>query len=482
MNTVSDLILKKGPFSPVWIAGTTVDKLGKKMVLATDISTVAKRIMEEERVNLVLRLSGMLLKGLVIVYSKKMQYMLTDCEEIINKIKLSFKPGQIDLQDGGKKNREEALTISASDLTNIIMNQGLEIAKWINTENPEEYFVVAQPQIDFATPEVTPVNTDVSSESSIQSTASSQISAPHEDFGANFSPQTSTILKWKQNEIRPQWEPLPDDDDVNIPMPNMSEDDSPPPQHESEGEAPEEAKKGRLVLDKRTELGEKRRQAPRNRRPPASKPQNQNLLGSNSILNALFEESREISIERNRTKEAMSEPNSDDSIGIPMDDDVEINRAEEPPVNLPSTSDDAEELSRRASAQDSTLGSVRRTSFGSDISPLMLPERKQTELESPFPNLKFAIEQTPRRTAEDSITSDTIKTMNKLRTSLTGPDEVRKDSITFSQAFTGSSRHLAAMSFYQLLVLKSTGTIDLIQNEPFAEINITPVSERFWST
>lgn len=91
MSSISELILNSGPFSPVWIAGTMKDKIGKKVVLSTDIADIAEKIMSEDRINLVLRLSGMLLKGLVVVYSKKTMYMLSDCEDIITKIMQSFK-------------------------------------------------------------------------------------------------------------------------------------------------------------------------------------------------------------------------------------------------------------------------------------------------------------------------------------------------------------------------------------------------------
>ena len=135
MSNVSDLLLKKGTLSSIWIAGTMKDKLGKKVILQTDITSIVNQIMEDVRVNLVLRLSGMLLKGLVVVYSKKTQYMLVDCEEIISKIMQSFKPGAVNLPQL-KKVSSDALTIALdkemSDVETIDLNE------WIKAQNPEQ--------------------------------------------------------------------------------------------------------------------------------------------------------------------------------------------------------------------------------------------------------------------------------------------------------------------------------------------------------
>ena len=497
MQSFSDLILKKGPLSPIWIAGTTTDKLGKKMVLATDITTLAKRIMEEERVNLVLRLSGMLLKGLVIVYSKKMQYMLTDCEEIINKIKLSFKPGQIDLQDSGKKNKDDAVTI-VTDISEILKDQDIEISKWINTENPEEYFVVAHPQINFITPEVTPIVTDVSSDSGTQSSSSSQISINVDDFGPAFIPknlnQNENISKWKENEFQAQWEPLPDDDDNDIILPSNSDEDN--QNNESEPSEPLEnleiEKKGKIIFDNKTEISENRKNNQRIRRTVnINNNKNINSLTSNSLFDALFDESRKLSLEKSRNKDKdlnieSTNDYNDDFEGFAIDSEVEVDRANDKPmIEIPSISEDDELLFKKEGigSSDVQFEIGKRPSESGEISPMLISSKKNIELESPFPNLKFAIEQTPRRTAEDSISSDTIKTLNKLKISMSNSEMIQnKSSITFNEAFLGSNRHMAALSFYQILVLKSTGTINVKQENPFQEIEIFPISDRFWKS
>ena len=122
-----------------------------------------------------------------------------------------------------------------------------------------------------------------------------------------------------------------------------------------------------------------------------------------------------------------------------------------------------------------------------DIEPSdMTPLRKQptlTEITSPYPQYKFVVEQTPKRRIEDSITTQTIGTLKKFQDALKSEKEEHGDSvnsISFSRTCSGCNRRQAAKAFYQLLVLKSAGTLDVQQDEPFGEITITPTST-FWN-
>lgn len=73
-------------------------------------------------VPLSLRLSGHLLLGVIRIYSKKVQYLATDCNEALVKIKLAFRPGevQIDL-------RPEAAVAPYSAITLHLPTEELEI-------------------------------------------------------------------------------------------------------------------------------------------------------------------------------------------------------------------------------------------------------------------------------------------------------------------------------------------------------------------
>jgi len=87
---------------------------------------------------------------------------------------------------------------------------------------------------------------------------------------------------------------------------------------------------------------------------------------------------------------------------------------------------------------------------------------------------KLAVEPTPMPKLEDSIDSNTKRTLLKLQSLI--PND--GDKTTFQDAYTGSSRHQSALAFYQMLVLKSSRAVDIKQKEPFAPIEIV-ADERF---
>lgn len=457
MATISDLIRKKGPLSCVWIAGTATDKLGKKMILAADISNLAQRIMEEDRVNLVLRLSGMLLKGLVIVYTKKMQYVLTDCEDVISRIKLSFQPNIIDLEG---KNTDEIVPI-INDISSLIEEPALSLQKWAELRPTEQGFVVSK-HIDFKTAEITPVTTDLSSDSQMSTTSQTfDDDLGHPTLGM-LSPELS---RWTKPVLRANWDTDEDlsnnDSGVSdtIPIPAHYTTDS---ESGNEGDQTEEGQqkrlqKKRMIVDERIKNSSQQIHPERPRRQAAEV---EEIQITNIELDDLFERSRELgqqkikemeedlNVETNRTAYEHSES---DTSAAPMfqgvdtssDYDVEVNRA----------------------AQQKVLGLDSGSS--TNVSSLVSPT-KRVELESPYPNLKFVVEQTPKRTVENSISPDTIKALNKIKGAIGD-----KSSLPFDTIFAGSSRRSAASAFYQLLVLKSTNCVDVKQSEPYGRIDVS---------
>ncbi|KAF2007798.1 hypothetical protein P154DRAFT_479047 [Amniculicola lignicola CBS 123094] len=95
-----DLLGKTGPLARVWLAANVEKKLSKAQVLqdkiVDDISVILK---PQEYVGgpLALRANGTLLLGVVRIYSRKARYLLDDCNEALIKIKMAFKPGDINL-------------------------------------------------------------------------------------------------------------------------------------------------------------------------------------------------------------------------------------------------------------------------------------------------------------------------------------------------------------------------------------------------
>lgn len=445
------MIRPSGSLSPIWIAGTMKDKLSKNVVNTTDIKAIVDQLMQEQQVNFAPRLSGMLIKGLVVVYSKKTQYMLIDCEEIINKIMQSFKPGEVNLPEGlQKKANPNAVTLVFQDEDDNPIT--IPIEDWLQAANPEKEYEEPRPPIDFTISEASQQVPQFSDYSSSQ-TATQNLP---EDYEEPIHPPPERD-NYQPEPAIPEWDNLPDNDDYDaMPAPDYEE---------PEDEEPKAAKQKVLVIDNKIELpdkndGGRRRARPTAVRKPIIAPQNDELEG-------LFELARK---EFAKPPVADTVNDVDDDYGGFGYDEVELQR-DEMPGNISTTTDDEGGAipNRRGSLtnDDVVMSSLKRASLSGSTTPHLFGDNFNS-LESPYPNLKLAIEQTPRRTAQDSITAETFKIRNKIRDAIEGKEEV-----TFDHVFAGSSRHGAAIGFYQLLVLKSLDYINFVQTEPFGEIVIS---------
>lgn len=86
------ILAKKGPFGDVWLAAHWGDKkLGRTQIFSADIAASVDNIVNPA-VPLALRVSGHLLLGVVRIYSRKVKYLLKDCDEAMVKIKMAFRP------------------------------------------------------------------------------------------------------------------------------------------------------------------------------------------------------------------------------------------------------------------------------------------------------------------------------------------------------------------------------------------------------
>ncbi|OVA11189.1 Rad21/Rec8-like protein [Macleaya cordata] len=82
-------LARKSPLGTVWIAAHLQHKLRKSHVTVTDIASSVDCIMFPE-VPIALRLSGHLLLGVVRIYSKKVDYLFNDCNEVLTRIRTAF--------------------------------------------------------------------------------------------------------------------------------------------------------------------------------------------------------------------------------------------------------------------------------------------------------------------------------------------------------------------------------------------------------
>lgn len=104
------LLAKKGPLGTVWIAGHLDKRLKRNQIHETNISSSVDSIINPEA-PLALRLSGQLLLGVVRIYSRKINYLYSDCNEALVKIREAFKAGNVDLPTEGLIAPMHAITL-----------------------------------------------------------------------------------------------------------------------------------------------------------------------------------------------------------------------------------------------------------------------------------------------------------------------------------------------------------------------------------
>ncbi|KAI4200195.1 MAG: hypothetical protein LQ346_002429 [Caloplaca aetnensis] len=91
------LLSKTGPLARVWLSANLERKLSKTHILQSSIESSVNAIVDQGQAPMALRLSGQLLLGVVRIYSRKARYLLDDCNEALLKIKMAFRPGNVDL-------------------------------------------------------------------------------------------------------------------------------------------------------------------------------------------------------------------------------------------------------------------------------------------------------------------------------------------------------------------------------------------------
>ncbi|XP_010611210.1 double-strand-break repair protein rad21-like protein 1 [Fukomys damarensis] len=98
------LMSKRGPLAKIWLAAHWEKKLTKAHVFECNLEITIEKIISP-KVKIALRTSGHLLLGVVRIYDRKAKYLLADCSEAFLKMKMTFRPGLVDLP---KENFEAA--------------------------------------------------------------------------------------------------------------------------------------------------------------------------------------------------------------------------------------------------------------------------------------------------------------------------------------------------------------------------------------
>ncbi|GKV07927.1 hypothetical protein SLEP1_g19624 [Rubroshorea leprosula] len=81
------LLTRKGPLGAIWVAAYYFKKLKKTQVFETDIPSSVDKILQDQFEVLTYRVLAYLLLGIVRIYSRKVEYLYHDCNEVLVQIK-----------------------------------------------------------------------------------------------------------------------------------------------------------------------------------------------------------------------------------------------------------------------------------------------------------------------------------------------------------------------------------------------------------
>ncbi|XP_056404871.1 double-strand-break repair protein rad21-like protein 1 isoform X2 [Hyla sarda] len=104
------LLGKRGILSKIWIAAHWEKKLTKAHIFECNLETAIQSIMKP-KVVIALRTSGHLLLGVVRIYHRKAKYLLADCNEALLNMKITFRPGALDLTENNQEASYNAITL-----------------------------------------------------------------------------------------------------------------------------------------------------------------------------------------------------------------------------------------------------------------------------------------------------------------------------------------------------------------------------------
>jgi cohesin complex subunit SCC1 len=134
------ILAKKGPLGKVWQAAHWGDKkISRPAIFATDISQVADSI-QHPAAPMALRVSGHLLLGVVRIYSRKVKYLVDDCQQAMVKVKLAYSGGGTGAGHGNDGTGSNAAGNTAS--IDIIRKKGGHAANNLNVSHFGEYTAV----------------------------------------------------------------------------------------------------------------------------------------------------------------------------------------------------------------------------------------------------------------------------------------------------------------------------------------------------
>ena len=105
------VLAKKGSLGSIWLAAHWDKKLKKIEIFNTDIQLCVDNIVNPSE-PIALRVRGHLLLGLVRIFKRKVNYLFNDCNDAMAKLKMAFRPGEVDLPLNAQTAPNSTITVA----------------------------------------------------------------------------------------------------------------------------------------------------------------------------------------------------------------------------------------------------------------------------------------------------------------------------------------------------------------------------------
>lgn len=106
MFSSRDVVLRSERMNIAFKVGTKEDSISRDDVIRADIDSISQEIIENQE-NITFQLSGLLLRGIAVLYSRKTVYFVSDCKDAIARISLVEKT-EPELKDKKSKKKTKA--------------------------------------------------------------------------------------------------------------------------------------------------------------------------------------------------------------------------------------------------------------------------------------------------------------------------------------------------------------------------------------
>ena len=140
-----NVLTRKGPLANIWLAAHWDRKLTKAQIVQTDLERSVDEIVQGGLPPMALRLSGQLLLGASRIYWRKARYLLEDCSETLDRIKLNFKlDAQVDMPQNQARAAAGTITLATTSAVNastLLPEPELDLDEILNMVSTQQHTV-----------------------------------------------------------------------------------------------------------------------------------------------------------------------------------------------------------------------------------------------------------------------------------------------------------------------------------------------------